>query len=372
VPQPAPTTPYPKMTSNSLLRSLSRFLAGAAVFAAGALAYRVAMPPEEPKREAPPPPRPDRTGEVLDEIANVQETLKAFAAAVDAAAEERQQLSTTLSATRSEGAQGAKDLRRALQEIREQVTAVSRRQDDLALALAAKAQVADPVPPAAAAATARVPEPAPEPAVEAKATAPAPEPEPAPAAAPEAPTIPKRKSLAELLAERKRVDPRDRLTRYRLVDGYCNVGFDGVSTLHNFTGQSKKVAGEFQLHLNDLGDHPSGKLLLPPDTLDTGNEKRDADMRDSLGSDVISCELLSFDKKNARVRFTIHGTSNEVTTPLELTFDKGLLHVKGEAKLKMSDFGVKVKSAAFGMVTMDDEVTIWWDLYAEALRDAPH
>jgi len=36
----------------------------------------------------------------------------------------------------------------------------------------------------------------------------------------------------------------------------------------------------------------------------------------------------------------------------------------------MSDFGIKVKSAALGMVSVEDEVTIWWDLHAEVARDA--
>ncbi|HEX5136456.1 MAG TPA: YceI family protein [Planctomycetota bacterium] len=327
-------------------------LAGGLLFGAGAAAYHFAMPHEAPRREAPPPPPPDRTGEVLDEIASLNDALKAFATAIDAAADERQQLASALAAARNEGASGAADARRALAELERQIRAIARRQDDLAVVLAAKPGSAPT-------------------AVEAPAEAQTPPPAVAPPPAPEAPGPPKRKTLAELLAEKKRVDPRDELTRFRLLAGYCNVGFDGVSTIHNFTGQSKKVAGELRLHLNDLGDRPSGKLSVPTETLDSGNADRDADMRKALETPEIICEILGFDKKDARVRFTIKGVAKEMTVPLELTFEKGLLHAKGEAKLKMSDYGVKVKSAGFGMVKVDDEVTIWWDLYAEVLRDAP-
>lgn len=331
-------------------------------FAAGAAVYHLAVPHEAPKREAPPPPPPDRTGEVLDELARIEEMLKAFAVDLDSAAGERQQASATLAALQKEGAQRAADLRRALTGLQQRVDDLGRRHADLTAFLTSKA--AEPTP-----------APAP-PVVEAPTPTPVTEEPPAAnraaaeQAPPEAPSPPKRRSLAELLAERKRVDPRDELTRYRLLDGYCNVGFDGVSTIHNFTGQSKKVAGEFRLHLNDLADGASGKLAVPIDTLDSGNADRDADMRKALGGPAIACELLGFDKKDARVRFTIHGVAKDMTVPVELTFDKGLLHVKGEAKLKMSDYGVKVKSAAFGMVSVEDDVTIWWDLYAEVVRDA--
>jgi len=151
-----------------------------------------------------------------------------------------------------------------------------------------------------------------------------------------------------------------------------------AATMFRIASMTKPVIGtsimmlveEGKLHLNDLADHASGRLAVPADTLDTGNADRDADMRKALGTPDITCELLGFEKGDARVRFTIHGEAREMTVPVELTFDKGLLHVKGEAKLLMSDYGVKVKSAALGMVSMEDEVTMWWDLYAEVVRDA--
>jgi polyisoprenoid-binding protein YceI len=321
------------------------FLAGAVIFGAGAVAGHVLLAAPPPAaREAPPPPPPDRTPEVLEEISAVREALKAFAGAVDAAAEERAALE--LRATAIQG---------ALAELKEATTALSRRQDDLAAALAARP--AEPPPPPAAA----EPEPPPAPAA-------TPEEPPAPAA----PSTPKRKSLAELLAAKKRVDPRDQLTRYRLLEGHCNVGFDGVSTVHNFTGQSRKAAGEFALHVNDLADQPSGRLAVPVATLDTGDADRDADMRKYLGGPEIVCELLGFTpEKEARVRFTINGKAHETTAKATLEFDRGLLHVKGETKLRMSDFEIKVKAAALGMIKVEDEVTAWWDLYAEVQRDAP-
>jgi len=332
---------------------MKKFLLGmicaAACVVAGFAAARV-LAHEEPAvaREAPPPPPRDRTDEVLDEVDSLREILKAFAEAVDVAAEERADLMVALRTARQEELASRAALEEALGELRRQVESIAERPIEV---------------PAA---------PEPEPVRAVKEPAPA----PVPAAPPPAePSTPKRRSLAELLAAKKRVDPRDELTRYRLLDGYCNVGFDGVSTIHNFTAQSKKVSGELSLHLNDLTDAPSGRLVLPVASLDSGNAGRDEDMRTYLGApdrpDIV-CELLAFTKEgDARVRFTINGQAREVVTPVTVEFtDTHLLHVKGEAKLKMSDFGIKVKSAALGMVNVEDEVTIWWDLYAEVARDA--
>jgi polyisoprenoid-binding protein YceI len=165
------------------------------------------------------------------------------------------------------------------------------------------------------------------------------------------------------------------------MKGYCRVGFDGGSTLHNFTARSEEIDGAFTLRLDELTDGPGGALTLSVDTLDSDNDARDEEIHSHLaaGDDhTIRCELLSFEKgrpgpegrilAKAKVRFTIHGKSRVVTAPIELQYtDRQLLHVKGETKLRMSDFGIEPK-AKLGVIKVYDELTAWWDLYAEVDR----
>jgi len=351
-----------------MLKSLLVLAAAAGLFLAGALVALLATPEKltlmegagtTAAREAPPPPPVDRTDEVLAEVAQLRTALQAFAQALDEGAAERAALRQALTETAARQGRAAADAQTALLTRLDRV--------DAALdALFRKAAEAPPPPPPAPPVTK---EAAPEPA------APTPEPEPVP--------VKKRKSLAELLAAREVVDIRDRLATWDLVPGSCRVGFDGTSTLHNFTARSDAVAGQFALHLNDLASGPSGALRVPVATLDSDNEARDKDMHELLGEGGhadITCEILSctaatpradggFDAR-ARVRFTIHGQSHELDVPLLLDFSRQrLLHVKGEAKLLMSDFGVKVPSK-LGVIKVQDAVTIWWDLYAQASHGA--
>jgi hypothetical protein len=107
-------------------------------------------------------------------------------------------------------------------------------------------------------------------------------------------------------------------------------------------------------------------------TLDTDNESRDKDMRETLEVKkypqiVFTLESVEGKLKDlrgefkARGRFFIRGREKESvvafrTEPVE----GGGMRVLGEAKLKLSDYGVKPPSVVF--VTVDDNVRVWFDL----------
>lgn len=327
-------------------------------------------PPEE--RAAPEPPPPDRTPEVLAEVDRLREALQAFAGALDEAASDRARLTAAVADDATTRAETLARIDRGLQGLAARVGRLDTRLDEMARTATAAAPAAklQPEPPVETPEVEPVPEPEPEPVVEAAAAS-------VPAAKPPI----ERKSLAALLAKRKRVDPRTQSTRYRLMKGHCRVGFDGGSTLHNFTARSGKVEGAFTLRLDRLTDKPGGALELPVDSLDSGIDARDEEIHSHLaaGDDrTVRCEILSFAKgrpgsegwirANAKVRFTIHGQSRVLTAPVELQFtDRQLLHVKGEVKLKMSDFGIEPKPK-LGVIKVYDELTAWWDLYAQVDR----
>jgi len=305
---------------------------GALLMAPERIAIVVGVDPGA-EREAPPPPPRDRTDEVLSEIQSLRDGLVTLGVALDVAATEREHLQ-----------RGAAVIATRLERIRTTIEALQTVEDE-------------PDPPAP---VVLVPIPAP------------PQPKP---------VVAKRQTLAELLAKKKSVGPLDRATRWKLMPKHGRVGFDGRSTIHNFTARSDRVAGAVTLHWNELGTAASGDLRLDIASLDSGSEGRDEAIREHLGEgghNGVSCRVLSLQPKGAardgvrtataKLRFTIHGRAHEMETPVKLTFTpERLLRIQGEAKLKMSDFGIH-PAAKLGVIKVDDAVTVWWDLYAEPQR----
>lgn len=334
------------------MRKTVLFLAAAfGLVAAGAAAALVAAPErltlvagEPPSREAPAPPPPDRADEVLAELDALRQAMRAFGEALDRAAEERDGLRAA--AERAQ-ADAARDRARTA----ESLAALDRAVAGVAQRVREEAAPAEPAP--------APPEAVPE----------------AAAAAP--PEPPKRKSLAALLESRARTDVREERVLWRLLDGHCRVGFDGSSTIHNFTGYSDRASGTFHLKLDDPSDRADGAVAVDVGTIVSGIEDRDAEIRKNLsedGSKQVRCELLGMEKREegivARLRFTCRGKAVAVEAPVTLEFTKHrVLHVKGQARLALSDFDIHPK-AKLGLIKVADEVTVWWDLNAEADREA--
>src|SRR6185503_5293381 len=70
---------------------------------------------------------------------------------------------------------------------------------------------------------------------------------------------------------------------WTLLPSLSRVGFDGESTLHDFSGATSQLAGEMEFDPSKPGDAPRARITVKATSLDTGNEDRDADMRKSLG-----------------------------------------------------------------------------------------
>jgi polyisoprenoid-binding protein YceI len=369
-----------------MIKVLFGLFSAGAIFALGVVVAVFALPekltittgvPAAELRRSPEPPPPDRTDEVLEQVNDLRDVVRALAEALDAAGGERDAIRAEI-----RGASDGEPTRAALVALDRRIAALAeglaRIESRPATGTApAPAAAVAPEEPAARTAPERTDPPAPvagEPAAPPLAAGPPPAPRAAPAA-------PERRSLAALLAERKTTDVRDALSYFRLLPGYCRVGFDGSSTVHNFTARSGEVTGSLRLHLNDLADGAAGEVAVPVASLDSDNPDRDEEIHAHLGEgghpDLL-CTVLSLTagtpgaagalRSEARIRFTFHGVSREVIAPVTVEFNsRRLLHVKGEAKLRMSDYGIEPASK-FGVISVDDEVTVWWDLHGEVDR----
>ncbi len=172
----------------------------------------------------------------------------------------------------------------------------------------------------------------------------------------------------------------DRERRWTILDSLSRVGFDGKSTLHDFTGATTSVSGAFFVNPARPAERVSGSVSVDARALDTGLAERDEAMHEHLASERFASfdfELQRFAPENPgpgakpgssrgtlHGRMRIHGEERDFAMPVEVEVDTShRLVISGSAPLRMSDYGIAPPNK-LGLVKMDDEVTIWVSLRA--------
>jgi len=156
------------------------------------------------------------------------------------------------------------------------------------------------------------------------------------------------------------------------------VTFDATHQMGDFSGRAEAVTGEFQADTADLRASITGVARVRVAVLRTGNDNRDRDMRKVLDVD-----------RFPEIRFTIGGVEpsfNSVTSSADtlITIKGGLavrgverpvtflarvrlrddrIWVRGESRIRLTDFGINPPSRLFFRV--GDDVTIGFDLTLE-------
>ena len=156
------------------------------------------------------------------------------------------------------------------------------------------------------------------------------------------------------------------------------VTFDATHQMGDFSGRAEAVTGEFQADTADLRASITGVARVRVAVLRTGNDNRDRDMRKVLDVD-----------RFPEIRFTIGGVEpsfNSVTSSADtlITVKGGLavrgverpvtflarvrlrddrIWVRGESRIRLTDFGINPPSRLFFRV--GDDVTIGFDLTLE-------
>jgi polyisoprenoid-binding protein YceI len=172
----------------------------------------------------------------------------------------------------------------------------------------------------------------------------------------------------------------DREQRYQLVPELCRVGFDAKSTLHDFSGVTSQVAGQFTADFDDPQGAWRGEVTCEAVTLVTGVDGRDTNMREYL--DTTQHKQIRFEierfvpaaggvdvgrqtaRGEIRGQMHIRGVARELRMPVTVEVDASRrVLVVGQAPLKLSDYQVPVPSQ-LGVINMQDEVVIWISLRA--------
>ena len=157
--------------------------------------------------------------------------------------------------------------------------------------------------------------------------------------------------LTAPLARDARAEPR----RWVPVPGKNLVSFDASHVLGDFSGASEQATGEFEGDIADLKKGVTGWLAVPVRTIKTGDDSRDRDLWKALeherfpeirfAIERVETSFPSVSDQNDVLltihgTLTIHGVSRPMTFPGRVRLREGKLWVRGENRIKMSDFGV--------------------------------
>jgi polyisoprenoid-binding protein YceI len=157
--------------------------------------------------------------------------------------------------------------------------------------------------------------------------------------------------LSAPVARDARAEPR----RWTPVPGTSVVSFDASHPLGDFSGTSEHPTGEFEGDAADLKKGVTGWLAVAVRSLKTGDQTRDRDMWKAFEQErfpEIRFEIERVETSFPSVgdqtdvlltihgRLTIHGVTRSVTFPGRIRLRDGKLWVRGENRIKMSDFGI--------------------------------
>ncbi len=167
--------------------------------------------------------------------------------------------------------------------------------------------------------------------------------------------------------------------RWLTVAGKSTVSFQAHYPFGDFTGQGEDLSGEFKADSSDLRQGVSGTLRVAVKGLRTGVNGRDQDMRRALEAErfpdmrfAIESVEPSFPSITDRtdVLLTIKGSLliRDVERPMtvlgRVRVRDGRLWVRGEATLRMTDFGITPPKRLF--LAVRDQVAVAFDLTLEA------
>ena len=141
--------------------------------------------------------------------------------------------------------------------------------------------------------------------------------------------------------------------------------FESSVPLHSFTGTSDYLVGKISLQDSTVD------FYLDLTTLDTGNDKRDKDMRETLETDKypfaefygtlvseIDPDTAAKQEVSVRGTFTIHNVSRDVTINGTIQMKPEGMMVVAEWTLNMTDYNIKPPGILFYRVEENIDIEI--------------
>ena len=171
--------------------------------------------------------------------------------------------------------------------------------------------------------------------------------------------------------------------RLELAPG-STLRLEGTSTLHGWACEAERM--HVRLLAGGAPVKPAavrpgsglGELIVPVGELECGDARMERQMRDALQASThpdIRFTLESYTVRGAaptleveaRGTISVAGVSRPLTATVAGHLDPdGLVHARGSAPIRMSDFGIERPTAFFGLLKAGDEVVVRFDLRVRA------
>ncbi len=162
---------------------------------------------------------------------------------------------------------------------------------------------------------------------------------------------------------------------YVVSAGRSQVIFEASYPLGDFTGTTEKVAGEFRINPDNVTQGITGSVTINPGDLKTGLDGRDRDLKKALEADAY--REIRFKVREVRASFPslteradislqmsgamlIRGLERVMTWTGRARIEEGMIWVRGEAELRMTDFGIMPPRKLF--LAVSDSVRVSFDL----------
>jgi polyisoprenoid-binding protein YceI len=144
----------------------------------------------------------------------------------------------------------------------------------------------------------------------------------------------------------------------KLKDARFDLEFSLASLIIDDAAMRAEAGGEFS-HPLDANDIAGTRAhMLGADNLDAA---RFPTLR-------VHCENVVGDLPHlvATVQLNLHGQSRSMLIPLEVSLDKDQLRARGALAIRQTDFGIKPYAVLGGLLSVQDEISIAFDLAAHA------
>lgn len=152
---------------------------------------------------------------------------------------------------------------------------------------------------------------------------------------------------------------------------------EGSSNVNNF----RCNAGRYQSQVDPPTSDTTVKVEVDVavEGFDCGKRRMNRDLYETLRSkrhpqisfQYVSTESMTYvdesDKYELIVngRLTVAGHTNDIQFPLDaVIYEDGTIRATGSTVLKMTDYNVEPPSALLGLVRVDDELTVYFELFA--------
>ena len=162
---------------------------------------------------------------------------------------------------------------------------------------------------------------------------------------------------------------------YSVVAGKSRVTFDASYPLGDFSGASEAVTGQLRLDPANLPLGVTGSVAADPAGLRTGNARRDSDLKKTLETDRYG--EIRFSAEEVKSSFPslaehtdvilrisgvlrLRGVERPTAWTARARLERGMIWVRGETDLKLTDFGITPPKRFF--LAVGDGVRAAFDL----------